>query len=100
MAYDELQRDPSQLLADFIEHTKDACWDLQFYSEWCLNHGVEADPVVSSFIDVLVAFRAIVRAGVGSDAQLIGHSLRLSGAASQLALEARRMDDTIMGLPQ
>ena len=50
MAYDELQRDPSQLLADFIEHSKDACWDLQFYSEWCLNHGVEADEVAEKQI--------------------------------------------------
>ena len=50
MAYDELQRDPSQLLADFIEHTKDACWDLQFYSEWSLNHGVEADEVAEKQI--------------------------------------------------
>ena len=89
MASDELQRDPSQLLADFIEHTKDACWDLQFYSEWCLNHGVEADPVVSSFIDVLVAFRAIVRADVGSDAQLIGHSLRISGCCRILRYDIR-----------
>ena len=28
MAYDELRRDPSQLLAGLIEHTKDAWWDL------------------------------------------------------------------------
>ena len=45
---------PTQLIADFIEHTDDACWDLQVYSEWCLSHVVEADPVVSTFVNVLV----------------------------------------------
>ena len=32
MTYDELPRDPPELMANFIEHTKYACWDLQFYS--------------------------------------------------------------------
>ena len=97
MAYDELQRDPPQLMADFIEHTRDACWDLQFYSERCLNHGIEQDPVIGAFINVLIAFRACLRQGVDPDGQLIGHSLRLTTDASHLALEAGRIDNKIMG---
>lgn len=97
MAHDELQRDPAHTMADFIEHTRTACWDLQFYSEWCSNHGVEQDPVISAFINVLVDFRACVRQGVDPEGQLIGHSLKLSGDASLLALEAGRVDDNITG---
>ena len=70
MAYDELQREPSELVADFIEHTATACWDLQYYLEWCLNHGVEADPAVSELANLLCAFRAIARSGLDSRHQL------------------------------
>ena len=57
MAHDELQRDPSQLIADFIEHTREACWDLQFYLEWCINHDLAPDPMISTFANLLSAFR-------------------------------------------
>ena len=70
MAFDELRRDPPQLMVDFIEHTKDACWDLQCYSNWCLNHDVEPDPTISAFINVLIAFRRLARAGVAPDGEL------------------------------
>ena len=61
MADDELHRDPPRLLADFIEHTRDACWDLQFYAEWCYTRGVEPALIVLRFTNVLVAFRGILR---------------------------------------
>ena len=77
---------------DFIEHTKDACWDLQFYSEWCLNHGVEPDPVISAFINVLVVFRRLVRAGVALDGELRAFDVDLANRANTLA---RAVDDTI-----
>ena len=77
---------------DFIEHTKDACWDLQFYSEWCLNHGVEQDPVVSAFINILVTFRRLVRAGVAPDGELRAFDVGLAINANSLA---KAVDDTI-----
>ena len=43
------------LIADFIEHTSDACWDLQFYMEWCYNQGYEPDPAISAFVNVMSA---------------------------------------------
>ena len=70
MAYDELQREPSELVADFIEHTAAACWDLQFYAEWCLNRGIEPDPAISQLTNVLTAFRTIARSGLDSEHQL------------------------------
>ena len=70
MAYDELQRDPSELVADFIEHTATACWDLQYYLEWCLNRGIAPDPAISELANVLSAFRAIARSGLDSEHQL------------------------------
>ena len=92
MAYDELQRDPPQLLADFIEHTKDACWDLQFYSEWCLNRGIKPDPVISAFIDVFITFRRLVRAGVAPEGEMRAFDVGLAMQANALA---RAVDDTI-----
>lgn len=92
MAYDELQREPPRLMADFIEHTRDACWHLQFYSEWCLNHGVEQDPVIGAFINVLVTFRRLVRAGVAPDGQLCAFDLALATNANKLATA---VDETI-----
>ena len=92
MAYDELQRDPPQLMADFIEHTRDACWDLQFYSEWCLNHGLEQDPTISAFINVLVAFRGVVRGGVAPDGALRAFDVDLAIRANALS---KVVDDTI-----
>ena len=70
MAYDELQREPSQLVADFIEHTATACWDFQFYVEWCLNRDKEPDPAISQLANVLSAFRVIARSGLDSEHQL------------------------------
>ena len=70
MAYDELQREPAQLVADFIEHTSTACWDLQFYSEWCMNRGIEPDQAIYELTNVLSAFRAIARSGLDSGHQL------------------------------
>ena len=70
MAYDELQRGPSELIADFIRHTDAACDDLQHYSEWCLNNGIEPDPAISEMANVLTAFRAIARSGLDSQHQL------------------------------
>lgn len=61
MAYDELQRDPPKLLTDFIEHTGEACWDRQFYLEWCPNHSIEPDPIVRNFANMLTAFRTYLK---------------------------------------
>ena len=71
MAYDELQRDPQQLISDFIEHTADACWDLQFYTEWCYNRGITPDPLIGNFVNVLVGIREAARSGVDDQAQLV-----------------------------
>ena len=89
MAYDDLQRGPSQLMADFIEHTRDACWDLQFYAEWRLNHGLESEPVIAAFVNVLVAFRQLLRAGVKPDGELVAQPEPLMG---------RRADDLVAAL--
>ena len=91
MAHDELQWDPPQLMGDFIEHTRDACWDLQFYSEWCLNRGVEPDPVISAFINVLVTFRRVVRTGVAPDGEVLAFDVGLGIRALALA---KTVDDT------
>lgn len=71
MANDELQRDPSQLIADFIEHTRDACWDLQFYVEWCINHDLAPDPMIAAYANLTGAFREIAREGLDDRRQLI-----------------------------
>ena len=71
MAHDELQRDPGQLIADFIEHTNDACRDLRFYSEWCCNRGITPDPLILNFANVLVGVREAARGGVDDQAQLL-----------------------------
>ena len=70
MAYDELQREPAELIADFIEHTSAACDDLQYYLEWCSNNGMAPDPAISPLVNVLTAFRAIARSGLDSEHQL------------------------------
>ncbi len=70
MAYDELQREPAELIADFIKDTETACWDLQYYLECCLNNGIAPDPAISALANVLTAFRAIARSGLDSEHQL------------------------------
>ena len=92
MAYDELQREPSQLVADFIEHTAAACWDLQFYAEWCLNRGKAPDPAISQLTNVLSEFRTIARSGLDSEHQLAMRDTRpwdrLARAATNLIIES------------
>ena len=92
MAFDELRRDPPQLMVDFIEHTQDACWELQCYSDLCLNHDVEPDPTISAFINVLIAFRRLARAGVAPDGELRAFDVDLAIRANALA---KVVDDTI-----
>ena len=96
MAYDELQRDPPQLMADFIEHTRDACWDLQFYLEWRLNHGLEPEPVISAFTNVLVAFRRVVRAGAAPDGEIRAFDVDLAIRANALARGQPHFDSKIL----
>ena len=94
MAYDELQRDPPQLMADFIEHTRDACWDLQFYLEWRLNHGLEPELVISAFTNVLVTFRQLLRAGVAPDGELVAQpELLMAQRVGELVAALRESED-------
>ena len=92
MAYDVLQRDPPELVADFIEHTATACWDLQYYLECCLNRDIEPDPAISQLANVLSAFRAIARSGLDSEHQLAMRDTRpwdrLVRAATNLIIES------------
>ena len=92
MAYDELQREPSELVADFIEHTAAACWDLQYYLECCLNRDIAPDPAISQLANVLSAFRAIARSGLDNEHQLVMRDEcpwdRLARAAANLIIES------------
>ena len=72
MAYDELQREPSELVADFIEHTAAACWDLQYYAGMLPQPwDIAPDPAISQLANVLSAFRAIARSGLDNEHQLV-----------------------------
>lgn len=61
MAYDPQKRDLPTLQADFVRDTEDACSDLQYGTEYRLNHGLEYDHVTSAFANLFVAYRKIVR---------------------------------------
>ena len=97
MAYDVLQRDPPELVADFIKHTAAACWDLQYYVEWCLSRDIEPDPAISQLANVLSAFRAVARSGLDSGHQLAMRDEcpweRLTCAAANLIIESPHKEE-------
>ena len=63
MAYDPQQRDLPTLQADFVRDTQNACDDLQYATEYRMNHRLEEEPdhVTSGFANLLVAYRQTVR---------------------------------------